>query len=163
MLDGQLVDMGDVIIQTRWIVKGKRLNARMHVGVTRTSSIEDRSNTAPVVPRTGKVDHSMDLQADKKTTFSLEFTDEMDNPVPTPANVSAVYTVDDGAVIALTDNGDGTCVAASTGQLGQTVVHVNITADGLTATGDEMITVVPGDAQRVKMVHTAPEEVTPDA
>jgi hypothetical protein len=105
----------------------------------------------------------MDLQADKQIPLSLQFTDEMDNPVPTPAGTTAVYTVDDPTVINLTDNGDGTAVAAAVGVLGTATVHVAVSVDGVPViTGDLQIIVMAGLAERVTIVAGPPVEVTPD-
>lgn len=105
----------------------------------------------------------MDLQADKKVTVSLQWTDEVGNPVETPADASAVYTVDNDSVIDLTDNGDGTAVVAATGNLGTANVHVDVTSGDKTLTGDLQVNVVAGLAERVNIVAGDPEEVTPDA
>jgi hypothetical protein len=106
----------------------------------------------------------MDLLADKKVALSVEFTDEVGNPVPAPADAVIVYTVDDPSIIALTDNGDGTAEAAATGTLGVANVHVEASSvlAGLTVTGDLQIVVVAGLAERVNIVAGEPEEVTPD-
>lgn len=138
-----------------------------HIGAPTETTEEDRVAGPPAPKYTGKVDLIMDLQADKKVSLSLGWTDEADNPVPAPAGTTVVYTVDDPSIIALTDNGDGTAVAASTGVLGNAVVHAEITADlgsgPQVLTGDLAITVVAGDAERVAIVAGEPEEITPDA
>ena len=108
----------------------------------------------------------MDLQADKKVALSVGYTDEVGNPVATPAGATATYTVDDPSLINLTDNGDGTAVAAATGTLGTANVHVDATADlgngPETLSGDLQIVVVAGLAERINIVAGEPEEVTPD-
>lgn len=104
----------------------------------------------------------MDLRADQQVSLSVEFTDEMNNAVPAPANATISYTVDDSTIIALTDNGDGTANAAATGTLGTANVHVEASWDGLTATGDLQIVVVAGLAERLEVVAGEPTEVTPD-
>jgi hypothetical protein len=109
----------------------------------------------------------MDLQADKKVTLSVEYTDEVGNPVSAPAGATAVYTVDDPTIINLTDNGDGTAVAAATGTLGTANVHLDATfvdddAVSHTVSGDLQLVVVAGLAERVNITAGAPEEVTPD-
>lgn len=162
MLEGKLDDMGDIVIQTRWLVKGRSRHVRLHVSAPRHAGWQRRNINLLLIPRTGRVDHSMDLMADKQVDFSLVFTDEMGNPVPTPANVTVTWGVDAPSVIDLNDHGDGTATAAATGQLGQAVVHVDVTADGFTGSGDELITVVPGLAQRVTLTASEPSEVTPD-
>lgn len=103
----------------------------------------------------------MDLQADKKVALSLSFTDEVGNPVPTPTGETVVYTVDDPSIINLTDNGDGTAVAAATGALGTANVHAEATGP-LPGSGDLQLVVVAGDADRFEITAGTPEEVTPD-
>jgi hypothetical protein len=104
----------------------------------------------------------MDLMADKKVTLSGSYTDEVGNPVSPPDGATVTYTVDDPAVINLTDNGDGTAVAAATGTLGTATVHAEATAPGVpTMTGDLAIVVVAGLAERFDVVAGEPEEVTP--
>lgn len=106
----------------------------------------------------------MDLLADKKVTATWQWTDEVGNPVPAPDGQSVVYTVDDGSIINLTDNGDGTAVAAATGALGQAILHVEASAPGIgPVTADELIVVVAGLAERGAVAFGEPEEVTPDA
>lgn len=106
----------------------------------------------------------MDLQADKKVPLSIGWTDEVGNPVEEPpAGATVAYTVDNTDIIALTDNGDGTAVAAATGVLGAATVHAEASAPGLpTQTGDLGIVVVPGLAERITITPGEPEEVTPD-
>lgn len=108
-----------------------------------------------------KADVIVDLQADKKVPLSVEFTDEVGNPVPAPEGEVVAYTVDDPSIINLTDNGDGTATAAATGVLGAATVHVDASGP-LAASGDLQIVVVAGLAERLAVVAGAPEEVTPD-
>lgn len=145
---------------------------RWHVGHPREAGDSDRHPNVPALRTcsgiTRKVHTIMDLQADNKVALSLEFTDEMDNVVATPADAVTVYSVDDPNIIALTDNGDGTASAAATGVLGVANVHVEVdfTDEGGVAhhvTGDLQLVVVAGDAERVAVLAGAPEEVTPDA
>ena len=104
----------------------------------------------------------MDLQADMQVPLSLQFTDEVGNPVGVPSGTAVAYTVDDPTIINLTDSGDGTAVAAATGVLGTANVHVDVTWNGFTVTGDLQIVVVAGGAERVTIVAGPPTEVTPD-
>lgn len=104
----------------------------------------------------------MDLQADMQVPLSLEFTDEVGNPVETPADTTVTYTVDDPSLINLTDNGDGTATAAAVGPLGAANVHVVVSWNGHTVTGDLQIVVVAGLAERVNIVAGEATEVTPD-
>jgi hypothetical protein len=105
----------------------------------------------------------MDLAADQQVTLTGEWTDEVGNPVPTPDGSTVVYSNDNPAVINLTDNGDGTAVAAATGELGTANVHAEATANGETVAGDLQIVVVAGLAERFNIVAGEPTEVTPDA
>lgn len=116
----------------------------------------------PTAPATGRLDTIMDLKADQQTTLSGEYTDEVGNPVAAPADATVTYTVDDATVLNLTDNGDGTAVAAATGTLGQATVHAEAAFGGRTATGDLLVVVVPGNAERFTVAASDPTEVTPD-
>lgn len=133
-----------------------------HIGAPMETEEEDRvagPQPNPIPER--KADVVMDLQADKKVTLTGGFKDEMGNPVPLPAGETVVYTVDDPSIIALTDNGDGTAVAAATGVLGTANVHGEATGP-VNASGDLQIVVVAGDAERFEITAGEPEEVTPD-
>lgn len=146
-------------------VKGLRASHVLwHIGPTFDTTPEDRTPHGSVRPASGKVDLIMDLMADQKVPLSAQWTDEVGNPVDAPVDVTAVYTVDDPNVIALTDNGDGTAVAAATGVLGTATVHGEFSAPGFAVplTGDLQINVVAGLAERVNIVPGTPEEVTPD-
>lgn len=159
------LDLGDVVAVFNLRVKGHR-TPRVHwrFGVPVDSTPADRTiKPPPYYANTGKVDVHMDLQADKKVTASAGWTDEVGNPADAPADATVVYTVDDPTIIDLTDNGDGTCVVSATGTLGSATVHMEVTADGKTLTGDALVTVVAGLAERVNVVFGEPEEVTPDA
>ena len=104
----------------------------------------------------------MDLQADKQVTLTGQFTDEVGNAVPAPDGSTVTYTVDDASVINLTDNGDGTAVAAATGTLGTANVHGEASFNGSTVSGDLQIVVVAGLAERFTISAGEPTEVTPD-
>lgn len=104
----------------------------------------------------------MDLEADKQVPLSVQFTDEVGNPTVPPDGWAAVYAVDDPAIINLTDNGDGTAVAAAVGTLGAANVHVDVTWNGTTLGGDLAINVVAGLVERISIVPGTPTEVTPD-
>ncbi len=105
----------------------------------------------------------MDLAADMKVSATVEYTDEVGNPTGTPADASAVWSVDDTSIVALTDNGDGSAELAAVGPLGTANVTVTATAGGQTFTGSDVINVVAGLAERVNVAFGTPEEVTPDA
>lgn len=180
-LRGRVVDYGDLLYHEEWLVKGRHLRLVFRVGVPRDVSpgARDRgpetgplatarrvnpTNPAPSCTPNRGVSTAVDLQADKQVTLSVTWTDEVGNPTPAPADAVVAYTVDDATVINLTDNGDGTAVAAATGELGDAVVHAEATATGLpTVTGDLLIVVVAGDAERLEIVAGEPTEVTPDS
>jgi len=107
----------------------------------------------------------MDLLADTKVAINAPtFTDEMENPVPAPEGYTATYSVDNPDIISLTDNGDGTGSAAATGELGSAILHIDVPpVGGLAAmSGDVLLTVVPGLAERVAINLGEVTEVTPD-
>lgn len=105
----------------------------------------------------------MDLLDNQKVAYGLEWTDEVGNPVPAPdplpSDFSAVYSVTDTSILALTDNGDGTAEVASTGTVGSAGVHVEVTANGATLTGDDVINVMTDVASRISLKAGTPEHV----
>jgi hypothetical protein len=163
-LSGHVTDFGDVLRIERWVVKGRRhYGLTWHLGAPTDTDAADRVVRGVPQPPTGRVDVVMDLMADKKVPLSIQWTDELGNPtVPPAGTITAVYSVDDTSVINLTDNGDGTAVAAAVGVLGTANVHVAVTANGDTFTGDLQVNVVAGLAERISVVAGTPEEVTPD-
>jgi hypothetical protein len=163
VLTGKVTDYGDLLHVERWVVKGRHPRLIWHIGVTADTTVADRIIGGPSSPSNRKADLKMDLQADKKTTLSIGWTDEVGNPTDAPADFTAVYTVDDPAIVNLTDNGDGTATAAAVGTLGTATVHVEATANGVPVTGDLAIVVVAGLAERLTVTAGAPEEITPDA
>lgn len=158
------LDLGDAVLSVNLHIKGLRADHLLwHVGAPRDSKPEDRVKRGRVQPASGRRDLSMDLKVDNSVDFSVGFTDEMGNPVPAPADVSVVYSVDDDGVLSLVDNGDGTCVVTPVGPLDSAHLHAEVTAGGKTLTGDAEIMVVAGDAERVALVAGTPVETTPDA
>lgn len=158
------IDLGDAFLDVALRIPGlRRYGFTWHVGVPYDTTPADRIIKGPPYgPTPGKADVIMDLQADKQVPLSVQFTDEIGNAVTAPDGASVTYTVDDTTIINLTDNGDGTAVAAAVGPLGAANVHVEVVADGATLTGDLAINVVAGLAERVQVVAGEPEEVTPD-
>lgn len=158
------VDLGDVVASFKLRVKGlTRYRLVWHIGIATDSTPGDRViKPPPYASHTGKVDVIMDLMADQQVPLSVGFTDEVGNPVSTPAGTSTVFTVDDPTIINLTDNGDGTATAAAVGPLGTANVHAEVTWEGQTLTGDLALVVVAGLAERVTIVAGEPTEVTPD-
>lgn len=157
-------DLGDLVVD--WNLRTKccpRLRFVLHVGHPVDTDESDRVIKGPPYHQfTGRIDLAMDLQADKQVTLTGTYTDEVGNPTTTPVGAAVTYTVDDPTVINLTDNGDGTAVAAATGTLGTANVHAEATVNGTTLTADLQIVVVTGDAERFTIVAGEPEEVTPD-
>lgn len=162
-IGGQITDFGDLIHVEAWLTKGNRRRFVWHVSAPRDTSPADRISTTPVLPHYPGADFSMDLQADKQVTLSPKWEDEMGNATTAPADATFTVTVDDSSVIALTDNGDGSANVASTGLLGTATVHGEATFGGRTATGDMLVVVVAGDAERFEFEASEPTEVTPDA
>jgi hypothetical protein len=107
----------------------------------------------------------MDLMADKKVTATPVFEDEERNPVPVPADFTATYTTDRTDLVTITSNPDGSVTFSSVpgaGNLGAAAIHGEATFGGKTVTMDDVINVVPGDAERFSLQFGQPEEVTPD-
>jgi hypothetical protein len=109
------------------------------------------------------VDLMADLKADQTVDFALQAEDELHNPVPLPADATAVFSVDRPDVLTLTDNGDGTGSVTAVGLLDTSILHVDATVNGRAVTGDVSITVIAGDAERVSIALGTPTEATPDA
>jgi hypothetical protein len=155
------LDLGDSVLE--WNLRNKccqRFRLVLHIGHPVETEESDRVIQGPPYHQsTGRIDFVMDLPADKKVTLTGTYTDEVGNPTETPVGAAVTYTVDDPTIINLTDNGDGTAVAAATGTLGTANIHAEATPGG---TADLQIVVVPGDAERFAIVAGEPEEVTPD-
>jgi hypothetical protein len=161
-LRGRVTDFGDLLHHEEWIIKGRRLNFVWHIGPPMDVTPDDlTSTTSGTHVPTERIDAVMDLQADKKVTLTASYTDEVGNPTTAPADATVTYTVDDTSIITLTDNGDGTAVAAAIGTLGQATVHGEASLNGQTVTGDLLIVVVAGLAERFEIMAGEPEEVTP--
>lgn len=164
-LHGKYEDMGDVIIHTEWLIKGRHLRLVFHTGAQLDVPASQRpapvARTHTTTPE--RIDLIMDLGADKKVTLSATTTDELGHTVPAPEGTTVAWSVDNTEVISLTTNEDGTAVAAATGELGNAVVSVAVEfPNGTSTTGDLLISVVPGEAERVAILPGAVEEVTPD-
>lgn len=72
----------------------------------------------------------MNLIDNQQVVLSAQATDDQGNAVPNPGVLSAVSS--DESVITVTDNGDGTFTAVTTGVLGAATVTVSddVDADG---------------------------------
>jgi hypothetical protein len=158
------LDLGDSVLE--WNLRNKccqRFRLVLHIGHPVETEESDRVIQGPPYHQsTGRIDFVMDLQADKKVTLTGTYTDEVGNPTDDPVGAAVTYTVDDPTIINLTDNGDGSAVAAAAGPLGTANVHAEATVGGTTLTADLQIVVVAGDAERFAIVAGEPEEVTPD-
>ena len=155
------LDLGDSVLE--WNLRNKccqRLRLVLHIGHPQETEESDRVIQGPPYYQfTGRIEVAMDLQADKKVTLTGTYTDEVGNSTSAPVGSTVTYTVDDPTIINLTDNGDGTAVAAATGTLGTANVHAESSVAG---TADLQIVVVAGDAERFTITAGEPEEVTPD-
>lgn len=105
----------------------------------------------------------MDLLDDNKVKLGIDWTDDVGNEAAAPDTFTATYAVDNGSVLALTDNGDGTAEVAATGSLGSATVHVDVDwTDGNgahNASGDLGITVVGSLADRINVSAGNPEHI----
>lgn len=104
----------------------------------------------------------MDLKADQLVGFAVEPTDEMGNPTEFTGTI--VFAVSDPAILALTDNGDGTGEVTAVGVLGSALLTVTATraSDGKVFTGSAAVNVIAGDAETFEIAFDEPEEATPD-
>lgn len=164
-LGDAVTDRGDLLEVNALLIKGKRPYFVWRVGAPRNTTAADRVRPPAPLPlymRYPGVDVAMDLKADQQVPLSLAWQDEIGNPASPPAGATVDFSVDDSNIINLTDNGDGTANAAATGVIGAATVHCEVNANGRTVTGDLLLTVVPGDAERVEVVAGEPTEVTPD-
>jgi len=162
------IDLGDVTFHLNLEVKGlRRYGFVFHVGVPFDTTPEQR-NEHKKQPRmycapTGRNNLIMDLMSDQGVTLSVSFTDENENPVPTPDGTTVTWTVDDpDGALNFTDNSDGTATALATGELATANVHMETNLNGKSITGDLQIVVVAGLAERAEVVASEPFEVTPD-
>jgi len=165
------VDLGDVVASFNLFVKGHRPPRLVwHIGApVETTSADRVIGPKPSQPPTRREATVAQIHADKKVTLTAtpSATDEVGNPTTfDPADVTVAYTVDDPSLINLTDNGDGTAVAAATGALGTAQVTATATHTPTGRTGTDVLTleVVPGDAEifAVSISVGPEEEVTPD-
>lgn len=159
---GRITDYGDLIHEERWLIKGRRTQFIPRYGAERDTTPADRvAGTTPARPAPRKAQLIMDLHADKKRTRSAQATDEVGNP--TTFDGTMTYTIDDPALINLTDNGDGSCEIAAVGPTG--VANLTFTAtstSGAPIERVEAINVIAGDAVAFTFVDGDEEEVTPD-
>lgn len=162
------IPFGDLVLVAGAEIPGLQPPPPVHLvfrfGPVRDTTPDDRTAGPPPVYKypPGKVAARMDLQADKQVDLSVQAEDEVGNPATFDGTYA--YTVDDASIINLTDNGDGTAVAAATGALGVATVTATATrSDGsLAGQGVLAFQVIAGDVASFEVVAGAPEEVTPD-
>lgn len=116
-----------------------------------------------------KVRSMADIKADQEIPLSANWLDEVGNSAAAPADSTVVFTSNnpDSVVIVVAD--DGVTVARATGSLdfGPATIHMDASwTDGAgnahTATGDDILVPVAGDAERVSIALGDAREVTPD-
>lgn len=159
------LDLGDVFLDVSVLLKDHKLFT-WHVSAPRKSRPEERIPRPGTYSGNARKDLIMDLKADESVVIQPgNWTDEMNNPVPAPEGVAATWTLSEGgdAFVALTDNGDGSATVAGVGPLGSAVAHGSVTFNGRNATGDLLVNVIAGDAERFEVVAGTPFETTPDA
>lgn len=66
----------------------------------------------------------MNLRDDQQVSLSVTFTDQVGNPVSPEQVGTLTFSVDDESILIVTDNGDGTALAVTTGTLGTATVTV---------------------------------------
>lgn len=159
------LDLGDLTLHVDLRVKHfQPPHFVWRVGPVRDTTPADRvAGPSPAYKcHPGKVDLIVDLQADKKVSFSFAPIDEMGNPTAFDGTIA--FTVDDPSLVNLTDNGDGSGEVAAVGTLGSTLLTGTATpADGSDPiTGSEAINVIAGDSVGFAFDFGEPEEVTPD-
>jgi len=168
-LEGQLTDLGDIIEQRRLIVKGKRLTPVFHISAPRERpNGPGQATTVPVTnpSRKGKVDLIMDLKADQEVDLAVgNWKDEMGNTATPPADSDVTWTVDEAGAefVELVENAViGGITAGALGTLGSAIVTGTVDVNGRVVTGDFLLNVVAGDAERFEVVAGEPRERTPD-
>lgn len=167
-LEGHITDLGDVLLQRRVIIKGSRKTPVFRIGAPRErpngpgngseSKISDPS-------RTGKADILMDLKADQEVDLTVgAWKDEMGNPTAAPADVTIDWTVDEAGseFVELVNATDVGVTAGALGGLGNATVTGTATVAGQVKTGDLLISVIAGDAERFEVTAGEPRERTPD-
>lgn len=164
------LDFGDLIVSIN--ARVKRLQPPKMVwgfGPFNEKNPNNDSNLNPIensnlqaVNTSRKVDVIVDLKADQKVSFSLQATDEAGNPAEFDGTVT--FSVDDAALLNLTDNGDGSGEVSAAGTLGETMLRGQATrnSDGQTFSGVAAVAVVAGDAETFQFTFGTPEESTPD-
>lgn len=169
-LEGNLTDLGDVIRQERLIIKGKRKTPIFRIGSPRERPNGPGDGSTSVISnpsRTGKADLEMDLKADQEVDLAVgNWTDEMGNPTSAPADVTVEWSVDaPGAefveLVAHATDPNG-ITAGALGTEGNATVTGTVTTGDRVVTGDFLISVIAGDAERFEVTAGEPRERTAD-
>jgi hypothetical protein len=164
-LHGIYRDLGDIVTHYEVFVKGRHFSLVFHIGPHLDLPVSERPAPQPPqgITTPGRIDLLMDLGADKKVELAATLTDELGHPVPAPTGTTVTWAVDNTIVINLVVNPDDSATAEATGELGNAIVSVVVTLPtGPVVTGDLLISVVAGEAERVEIVPGAISEVTPD-
>jgi len=106
-----------------------------------------------------KEDLRMNLKADQKVSLAVSFKDRAGNVLSPEAVGSLTFTSSDESLVTLTDNGDGTAVATTTGALGEAVVTASndFDEDGTSDfSGSLAISVVAGDVFEIALAAGTP-------
>lgn len=163
---GQIIDEGDTLLQTRRIVKGRRVGFRLHDGTEADTGPVDRTpNGAPAVPATnGRINVVRDLAQDKKFTRTYVAVDEFG--APTTFAGTLAFTTANPELINVTDNGDGSAeiAAVGSGNLGPAALTFTATPDNGNppVVVEDVINVIVGAAEGFVASDSPDEEVTPD-
>lgn len=161
---GRVSDLGDLYLQERYLVKGRRFTAVVHWGVERDTVAADRVPGTTASPAPRRATTIMDLHADKKRAVSVAAGDEFGNP--TTFDGTFTFEGDNPGLVNVTDNGDGTAEVAAVGGAGNLgVANLTITitpTSGSPIQRVEAINVIAGAAETFTVNAGPEEEVTPD-
>ena len=103
----------------------------------------------------------MILTDSQQVTLSATFVDRAGNTVPAPDAGTLAWSSSDEAVVTVTDNGDGTALAVTTGTLGSVLITLTDDLDGDTVPeflGSIAIDVVTGAVTGIVITPGAPTE-----
>lgn len=157
-------DLGDGVVSLTFRLKGRqRYGIRLRNGVPQPTEPAERVQRGLVRPASDEPRGTiMDLAADHKVPASVQWTDEVGNPVETPVGATVTYASSAPEFVAVNDFGDGTAEFVAVGPLGSAVASVHASFLGEDFHGEETINVVAGLAERVNLSFGEPVEATPD-
>jgi hypothetical protein len=101
-----------------------------------------------------KEDAQMNLKADQKVALAVSFKDRAGNVLSPEQVGSLTFASSDESLVTVTDNGDGTAVATTTGTLGEAVVTAtnDFDEDGTADfSGSLAVSVVAGDVFEIAL------------